>query len=110
MRIVAHFLLFIVAWLLILPLTIINLFLVWQKDYFLSTSRSIDVWANYEFRTLWNTVLIKSNGYKFGVKTETISSALGKNERDNTLTNTGKVLVFILDLLDKDHCKNAISL
>ena len=109
MRIVAHFLLFIVAWLLILPLTIINLFLVWQKDYFLSTSRSIDVWANYEFRTLWNTVLIKSRGYKFGVKTETISSALGKNERDNTLTNTGKVLVFILDLLDKNHCKNAIT-
>ena len=93
MRIVAHFLLFIVAWLLILPLTIINLFLVWQKDYFLSTSRSIDVWANYEFRTLWNTVLIKKYGYKFGVKTETISSALGKNERDNTLTNTGKVLL-----------------
>ena len=109
MRIVAHFLLFIVAWLLILPLTIINLFLVWQKDYFLSTSRSIDVWANYEFRTLWNTVLIKSRGYKFGVKNETISSALGKNERDKTLTNTGKVLVFILDILDKNHCKNAIT-
>ena len=109
MRIVAHFLLFIVAWLLILPLTIINLFLVWQKDYFLSTSRSIDVWANYEFRTLWNTVLIKSHGYNFGVKNETISSALGKNERDKTLTNTGKVLVFILDILDKNHCKNAIT-
>ena len=82
---------------------------MWQKDYFLSTSRSIDVWANYEFRTLWNTILIKNHGYKFGVKNETISSALGKNERDNTLTNTGKVLVFILDLLDKNHCKNAIT-
>ena len=110
MRIVVHFLIFVFAWVLIFPLTLINFCLVWNNKYFIETAKSLDIWANIEFRTLWNTVLIKSNGYKFGVKYETISSALGKNERDKTLTNTGKALVFILDLIDKNHCKNAINL
>ena len=47
-------------------------------------------------------------GYKFGVEGETISSALGKNERDGTLTKRGKQLVKLLNWLDKDHCRKAI--
>ena len=27
------------------------------KGYFRSTALSIDIWANFEFRTLWNTKL-----------------------------------------------------
>ena len=48
-------------------------------------------------------------GYQFGVIGETISSALGKNQRDKTLTTTGKILVFILDFLDENHCENSIK-
>jgi len=48
-------------------------------------------------------------GYEFGKTGETISSALGKNQRDNTLTNCGKILVTILDFLDKNHCKKSIK-
>ena len=40
---------------------------------------------------------------------ETISSVLGKNQRDNTLSFAGKVLVFILDTIDKNHCKKSIK-
>ena len=42
--------------------------------------------------------------YKFGVDGETISSALGKNQLMGTLTKEGKMLVNILNKLEKNHC------
>jgi len=103
------FLLFIISWILILPLTIINYIIIWDRGYFRDTALSLDKFANREYRTLWNKVLRKQSGYEFGVVNETISSALGKNQRDGTLTTTGKVLCFILDTIDKDHCRKSIN-
>ena len=74
-----------------------------------ATALSIDIWANREFRTLWNTQLRIDGGYEFGRENETISSALGKNERDKTLNKCGKILVAIIDFLDKNHCENSIK-
>ena len=109
-----NLLLFIIAWLLIPPLTIWNLVVVYQKNsstkgYFRSTALSLDIWANFEFRTLWNTQLRMDGGYEFGRENETISSALGKNQRDKTLSKKGKLLVKILDFFDENHCKNSIK-
>ena len=109
-----NLLLFIIAWVLIPPLTVWNLLIVYQKGgsvkgYFRSTALSIDIWANFEFRTLWNAKLKIDGGYEFGRTGETISSALGKNERDKTLSKKGKLLVKILDFLDENHCKNSIK-
>ena len=102
--------LFIIAYILLLPLTIINFFFVKNKrGYFKSTGINIDKFANREFRSMWNFILIKENGYQFGNQNETLSSALGKNERDKTLTNFGKVLVWILDKIEKNHCINSIK-
>jgi hypothetical protein len=103
-----NFLLFLIAWVLWLPLTFINYFLV-KGDYFLSSAISLDRYANREFRTLWNKTLRLESGYKFGNIGETISSVLGKNQRDNTLSTIGKVLCYILDKLDKDHCIKSIN-
>ena len=108
-----NLLLFLIAWILIPPLTVWNLIIVNRKygntkGYFRSTALSIDIWANHEFRTLWNDKLRIDSGYEFGKENETISSALGKNQRDKTLTNCGKILVAILDFLDKNHCKKSI--
>ncbi len=50
------------------------------KGYFRSTALSIDIWANREFRTLWNDKLKIDRGYEFGKENETISSALGKTK------------------------------
>ena len=58
---------------------------------------------------LFNDILIKIGGYKFGNRQETISSVLGKNQRSNTLTRAGRILRFILDFIDKDHCLNSIN-
>ena len=105
--------LFLLAWLLFLPISFLNFFIVGLKfkdlGYFKSSAVNLDRFGNSEFRTLFNLTLKKKEGYKFGNMEETISSVLGKNQRDNTLSFAGKVLVFILDTIDKNHCKKSIK-
>lgn len=103
------FILFIIAYILLLPLTLINFFIVRKKGYFRDTALSIDVFANREFRATWNKFLIKHNGYKFGKNGETISSVLGKNQLKGTLTKTGYVLVRMLDKIEDNHCIKSID-
>lgn len=100
------FLLFLVAFILLFPLTIINFFLVGSEDYFRDTALNIDRFANREFRTLWNKTLITKNTYAFGNPNETISAVLGHNIILGNLSKTGKVLVWILS---KKHCLDAIE-
>lgn len=99
------FLLFLIAYALYLPLTLINFLLVRNKGYFRDSALTLDKLANREFRTLWNRTLITGNGYYFGDVDETISAVLGYNIQRKTLTKTGKALVFILT---KKHCLDAI--
>jgi hypothetical protein len=101
--------LFLIAYILMLPLTIINFFIVRDKGYFKSTAINIDMFGNREFRSTWNKFLIKEDGYKFGDSRETISSALGKNKLKGTLTKTGEVLCWILDAIDNNHCVKSIK-
>lgn len=65
---------------------------------------SIDQLNNKVCKELFNDTLITKEGYNFGKVDETISSALGRNVLKGTLTTAGKILVKILDTLDKDHC------
>lgn len=105
-----NFILFIIAYLLYLPLSLWNFCKVEdKKGYFRSSAITIDKLANREFRTLWNKKLRTESGYKFGAENETISSALGKNQRDGTLTKTGKRLVKVLDFFEKEHCLKSIT-
>lgn len=104
-----NLILFLVAWILIPPLTVWNLIVVNKKygntkGYFRSTALSIDIWGNREFLTLWNSRLIIEGGYQFGREGETISSALGKNKLMGTLTKEGNKLANILDKIDTNHC------
>lgn len=102
--------LYIVALILYPILSVWNYCIVENKDgYFRSSAITIDKLANREFRTLWNKKLRTESGYKFGAENETISSALGKNQRDGTLTKSGKSLVKVLDFFEKDHCLKSIE-
>jgi hypothetical protein len=104
------FLLFIIAYILFLPLSIINYLVVKNKSgYFKSSAINLDKFGNREFRTLLNKTLKTENGHYFGDLKETISGVLGKNERDNTLSKTGKILVWILDKIDKNHAFKSID-
>lgn len=105
-----NFLLFLTAYILYLPLSFINwLFVENKKGYFLSSAINLDKFGNREFRTLLNKILIIKEGYKFGNIEETISSVLGKNELMNNLSKAGKVLVWLLDKIEKDHCFKSIN-
>ena len=73
------------------------------------TARSTDVLFNVIGADVMNDLFIRSGGYKFGNQKETISSVIGKNDRINKLTKGGKVLRFILDRIEKDHCKLSIK-
>ena len=104
------FLLFLIAYILFLPLSLINFCVVKnKKGYFKSSAINLDKFGNREFRTLLNKTLILESGYKFGDIKETISGVLGKNQRDNTLTKIGVILVWVLDKLDKNHVQKSID-
>ena len=105
-----NILLFIIAYTLFLPLSIVNWFFVKDKSgYFKSSAVNLDKFGNREFRTLFNKTLINIEGHKFGDINETISSVLGKNQLTNTLTKSGLVLVWILDNIDENHCIKSIE-
>ena len=70
---------------------------------------SIDMAGNVLLASPMNRLLITENGYKFGNRKETISSALGKNKRDNNLTESGKFIANILDFIDDNHCLKSID-
>lgn len=118
--------LFIFAWLVHLPLSIWNYFLVKnKKGYFRQSALNLDVYGCYEYRTFWNKYLITPYAStKFGIlikgeKIQTISACLGEailyeqdqmkhfNEIANPqLTRLGNLLVKILT---EKHCINSIN-
>ena len=107
-------LLYIIATILWIVITPINWVIVSFKHglsnkYFFETAIDLDKFGNRNFRTFLNATMRLRNGYKFGNINETISSALGKNQRDKTLSWFGIIICFILDWLDEDHCKNSIN-
>ncbi len=87
-------------------------FKTWIKrvgQYFLIIAISIDQMGNVIMQELFNDVLIRKSGIRFGNKDETISSLLGKNQQAGTLTFIGKGLNGLLHLLEKDHSIKAIE-
>lgn len=75
-----------------------------SSNYFFESALQIDILGNILCQYILNKLFVENNGYQFGRRNETISSVLGKNQRDNTLRWFGKLIVLILDLFEKDHC------
>lgn len=107
-------LLYIIATILWVVITPINWVVVCFKyglsnNYFKETAIDIDKFGNRNFRAFLNVTMRIENGYAFGNVNETISSALGKNKRDKTLTQFGRFICAVLDFLDKNHCIKSIQ-
>ena len=77
--------------------------------WFYRTARAIDVFANVNGAEFFNAIFIIEGGYKFGNPQETISSVIGKNQRDKTLSIAGQILRWSLDKVSNDHCLNSIN-
>ena len=119
--IIKSFLLFGIAFVLVVTTTPIGflyalirqLFLVKIKTlqiYFIEVALALDNAGNVIMQHLLNdTLLIKNQDtYHFGNKKETISSVIGKNHLTNTLSSLGKALNAFLNFIDKDHSLNSI--
>ena len=70
---------------------------------------SKDQYGNVLCKYLFNLLLIKKSGYKFGKPDETISSVLGKNAKTKTLTLIGRIIGWTLNKLDPNHLNKAIE-
>lgn len=115
---VFHIFIFFIAWLLIPFVTIISMICVKKSGYkvskyFINTAKSIDIWANNEFRTTFNVTCLRSYSKNhFGADGETLSSVFGKNKLENSLSDFGKYLSKLIDFCDptsKQHCIDAIN-
>lgn len=79
------------------------------SDYFFNIALSIDQLGNVICQGLFNDLLIKKDGFKFGNPDETISSVLGRNYQTNNLKFIGKSIRWTLDKIEKDHCVKSIN-
>ncbi len=71
------------------------------------TAIAIDQLGNVWCKHLFNDLLIYPSGHRFGNPNETVSHVLGKNKATNTLYTIGKVLAWILNLIDRNHVEKA---
>jgi len=93
--------------------TIIKSFLFLDYDYanlyFKKLAISLDQLGNVSMATIFNIIFITSDKHLFGNPDETISSVLGKNKLNNTLSYLGKRLDALLNGLDENHSINSIE-
>jgi 8-oxo-dGTP pyrophosphatase MutT (NUDIX family) len=78
-------------------------------EYLLQLAVSIDQLGNVLMQHLLSGLWIKTGGYPFGNRDETISSALGRNKREGTLTAFGRAIDALLDRIDPNHSLNSID-
>jgi ADP-ribose pyrophosphatase YjhB (NUDIX family) len=79
-------------------------------EYLLQIAISIDQLGNVLMQHLLNLLWIKpGGGYAFGNRDETISSALGRNKRNATLSVFGRWMDALLDRIDPNHTLNSID-
>jgi 8-oxo-dGTP diphosphatase len=79
------------------------------NSYFKNCAISIDQAGNTVGYKLFNDILIKDGGFKFGNPDETISSVLGKNLIQGKLRLLGRWLNSLLNLLDPGHTIKSIE-
>jgi ADP-ribose pyrophosphatase YjhB (NUDIX family) len=77
--------------------------------YFLEIAISIDQLGNVLMQHLLNALWLKKGAYPFGNRDETISSALGRNKKLNTLNPFGNLIDKVLDAIDPNHSLNSID-
>lgn len=72
---------------------------------------AMDILGNVYGEELLNDTLITKDAVDlFGLFGITISAVLGSAQKHSALTRTGKVIVFILNKIERDHCLLAYNL
>lgn len=79
------------------------------NGYYKQMALSKDQHSNVVMQYLFNHIMIKKDGYKFGNEDESISSVFGKNQLKGTLTVFGMFWNNFLSKIEKDHSINSIE-
>lgn len=80
------------------------------NNHYLDLATSKDQHSNVAMKYLFNDIMIRKEGYKFGNKDETISSVFGKNQKMLKLRWFGYVIgVRFLNIFEKDHSLKSID-
>ena len=69
----------------------------------ISNISNVSKLLNVKYHLMLNSMLIAQNGYQFGVEGESISSALGKNLIQGTLTPLGQSIATLLNVFEDNH-------
>jgi hypothetical protein len=77
-------------------------------DWFAKLALSVDQFGNVFCASLFNTILIKKNGIKYGDEDDTISYITALNRNKGTLKTCGVFLAGILEAIDKGHLDKSI--
>lgn len=108
-----NFILLIIALLLIVPIgTVGFIYALFKKDrshYFWLCAKSIDMTGGVICAPLFNDLLIKPNGHRFGNPKQTVSYVLGKNKETSTLYLLGRILSDVLGWIDLNHVEKAAN-
>ena len=78
-------------------------------SYWFVMAVSVDQLGNVVMGTLFNDIMIRKYGHKFGDEDQTVSMVLGVNKKMGTLTKLGKFIADVLNFIDKDHVEKAIE-
>jgi hypothetical protein len=114
MKLLINILLSIIAifsvWILGIPLYLSGLLLSFSGSvYHKRIAIVFDQVGNVLGGPLFNLILKKIGGYKFGNEDDTISMCLAINERVKNLTEFGKFFANMLEALDPGHLEKAIE-
>ena len=85
-----------------------TLILVINKAFYM-IAYAIDQLGNVVCQFLFNDLMIKKDGYKFGDPDKTISYVLGINKQNGTLSGFGGLIVALLHLIDPNHVEKAVQ-
>lgn len=92
-----------------------NRVLSFLQSFFFNIGYGHDQMGNASYSEMLNGIMRKSGGYEFGNPDETVSSALGKNQRLGKATIFGWILILLLWIIDLKyitkggHCINSIE-
>ena len=111
------FILFLLAFTLVVLITPLGLLFTLFRfdlkrlnDYYMNLAISLDQFGNVAMGSFFNSILTTDNRpHLFGDPDETISSVLGKNKLNNSLSTLGNTLDSILNSLDDNHSINSIE-
>ncbi len=79
------------------------------NDYYLKLAISLDRFGNVVMGGMFNFILINDTKHQFGDDRETISSVLGKNKINKSLSYFGRRLDALLNGLDEGHSVKSIK-